>query len=187
MNVYDFDKTIYKKDSSVQLYLYVIKKKPYVLFKCIPNQIKAMIYYKIGRIKKEKCKEAYFSFLQFVDIKELLDKFVELEVRNVADWYRRQKRADDVIVSASPDFLIRAFGEKLHIENIIASDVDEKSGRFLGNNCYGEEKVRRFSQMFNLDMIDDFYSDSKSDKPMAEKAKRAFIVKGEKLVEWEID
>lgn len=186
MNVYDFDKTIYKKDSSIQLYLYVIRRNPYIFLRCIPNQIKAAVYYKTGKIEKEKYKEAYFSFLRFVDIKEILEKFVEREAENIADWYWLQKQADDVIISASPDFLVRAFGRKLQIENIIASDVDVKSGRFRGKNCYGEEKVKRFSQMFELTLIDNFYSDSRSDKPMAEKAKRAFIVKGEKLFEWEI-
>ena len=39
MNVYDFDKTIYKKDCSIEFYLFVIKKNPMVFFKCFPMQV----------------------------------------------------------------------------------------------------------------------------------------------------
>lgn len=34
-------------------------------------------------------------------------------------------------------------------------------------------------------MIDEFYSDSHSDDPLARLAKQAFLVKGEKLTPWE--
>lgn len=39
MNVYDFDKTIYKKDSSVQFYLYVIRKKPFIFLSVLGSKL----------------------------------------------------------------------------------------------------------------------------------------------------
>ena len=37
MNVYDFDGTIYDGDSSVDFWLYSIRKKPSVFLKCLPE------------------------------------------------------------------------------------------------------------------------------------------------------
>lgn len=47
MNVYDFDKTIYKKDCSIEFYLFVIKKNPMVFFKCFPMQVFAFFRYRL--------------------------------------------------------------------------------------------------------------------------------------------
>ena len=60
-----------------------------------------------------------------------------------------------------------------------------KTGIYSGNNCHGEEKVARFNAAFPGAEIDNFYSDSHSDDPMARVAKRSFMVKGENLSEWE--
>lgn len=185
MNVYDFDKTIYKKDSSVQLYLYVLGQKPYVLFLCIAKQVKAAVFYKLGKISKERYKEVYFSFLKYVNIEEIIDKFVSREMKNIAEWYQEQKRKDDVIISASPEFLVKAFANKLGIKEVIASDIDCKSGAFHGKNCHGQEKVERFRQRFDLSLIEKFYSDSRTDEPMALQAEKAFLIKRGKVVEWD--
>ena len=60
-----------------------------------------------------------------------------------------------------------------------------KTGKIIGENCYGEEKVKRFYEAgYNKDSIDEFYSDSLSDSPLADISKTAYIVIKEKLVPW---
>ena len=66
----------------------------------------------------------------------------------------------------------------------MASKVDKKTGKYEGINCHGKEKVRRFYEMFPNGKIDDFYSDSYSDSPLAEISKKAFLVKGDELKDW---
>ena len=66
----------------------------------------------------------------------------------------------------------------------ISSSLDPKTGKLLRPNCWGEEKVVRFHEFYSDDQVDEFYSDSYSDTPMAKLAKKAFIVKGEKLSPW---
>lgn len=73
---------------------------------------------------------------------------------------------------------------RLNIKNLIASDVDSRTGNFRSKNCYGEEKVERFRKRFPDVVIEEFYSDSYSDLPMAAISQRAFIVKGEEINEW---
>lgn len=186
MNVYDFDKTIYKKDSSVEFYKYVIRRNPPLAFKCLPKQILAILKYKLSLTTKERLKETYFSFLENIDAPEILNGFVERELKNINGWYQEQQRADDIIISASPEFLVRAFAEKLGTTNVIASKVDIATGAYSGKNCHGKEKLVRLCHEFPEAVIDNFYSDSASDIYLAQRAKHAFMVKKNKISEWEI-
>lgn len=62
-NLYDFDKTIYDGDSSVDFFLYTLAKK-WSLIKYIPKDFLAIIKYKSKKISKEEMKETFFSFLK---------------------------------------------------------------------------------------------------------------------------
>ncbi len=66
----------------------------------------------------------------------------------------------------------------------MASKVDMHSGKFSGVNCHGKEKVKRFYEAFPDGKIDNFYSDSYSDSPLAEIAEKAFMVDGDKVEGW---
>ena len=99
-------------------------------------------------------------------------------------YYLAQKKEDDVIVSASPEFLLKPLEKHLNI-HVIASKVSPTDGTPLSENCYYEEKVKRFREIYPDALIDDFYSDSYSDEPLAKLAKRAFIVKGEECIPWD--
>lgn len=185
MNVYDFDGTIYKKDSSIELYKFIVRKYPFILIICLPRQILGIAEYKIKKISKECMKEKFFSFLKYVDTEKILDDFVDKEMKNINLWYKKQHKPNDVIISASPYFLIKKFAQKLKVENVIASQVEIKTGKFYSKNCHGEEKVKRFREKFPNDIIDKFYSDSLSDFPMANVANISYKVKGEKIELWE--
>ena len=186
MNVYDFDGTIYKKDSSVELYKFVIKRRPYILFICLPQQLWAILKYKLKLITKEQMKEVYFSFLNYLKEESVIDQFVERNMKYINKWYYEKHEDDDVIISASPKFLIEKFAKKLNIENVLATEVEMKTGKFLSKNCHGEEKVRRFKLEFPNERIDNFYSDSKTDVYMAKLSKKSYMVKKRKLIKWEI-
>ena len=185
MNAYDFDRTIYKKDSSVEIYVFLLKKKPTLAFLCLPVQIVAWVGYFLKLLTKEEMKARYFCFLKHVDVEGFLDEFVDREIGKIGQWYLERRNAGDVIISASPRFLVERFAERLGVEHVIASEVDKHSGAFLSKNCHGEEKVRRFYEEFPAGKVEEFYSDSLSDAPMARIAQKAFLVKGEEVVEWE--
>ena len=89
-----------------------------------------------------------------------------------------------MIISASPRFLLRHICDELNVK-LICSEVDKKNGDYIGLNCFGEEKVSRFHKEYPGATIDEFYSDSKSDEPLAKLAKKAYLVrcKGE-IIEW---
>ena len=164
MNVYDFDKTIYAGDSTIDFYLFCLKRQPAIL-RCLPMQIKGMIQYKQKRIDKTAMKEQHEKKMQA--------------------WYIEQQAEDDVVISASPAFLLGEICDRKKIRYLIASEVDMHTGICLGQNCRGEEKVKRFYERFGTGVtVDRFYSDSRSDQPMAELASQAYLVKGNKIKEW---
>jgi len=177
INAYDFDKTIYDGDCTIDFYLFCLKKNKMIIF-LLPIQFYGFILYKFKIKEKEYFKEKFFIFLKtFDDIDNIIEEFCDKNFYKIKNWYLNQKKGTDLIISASPYFLIKKMCDKLKIENVIASNVDKKTGEFLSKNCYGKEKVIRFKQKFKNKRIKNFYSDSMSDKPMMQLANNAYLVK----------
>ncbi len=183
MNVYDFDKTIYKGDSSADLIKYALLRYPRSMA-ALPAMAWFGIRYALGISKKEDFKERLFAVVRYIpDMESFLADFWAVHERKLSYWYLRQKSGADVIVSASSRFALEPICRKLGV-SLIATEVDGKTGKFNGPNCHGEEKARRFRLAYPDAEIDGFYSDSRSDAPLARLAKRAFLVKKEKLSPW---
>lgn len=184
MNVFDFDETIYAGDSTRDFVFWCLKHHPKTLLSVPKTGISALMYYAFRVGTKTQFKERMYGFLKSVDTKKDVERFWSEKLGGIKAFYRQIHRDDDVIISASPEFLLKPLEKKLHI-TVIASKVDPHTGRYTGVNCYYDEKVRRFYEIYPDGVIDDFYSDSYSDEPLAKLAKRAFIVKGEELIEWD--
>ena len=103
-------------------------------------------------------------------------RFWDERLDRIYPWYLARRREDDVIVSASPSFLVGEACRRLGIE-CIATDMDPTTGRIRGENCRREEKVRRFREIYGSAMVGEFYSDSYSDRPMMELAQSAYLMK----------
>ena len=185
MNVYDFDKTIYNGDSTVDFYKYCLCVKPFIIFRF---PLFTAVKFLLDRRKKQLFKERFYRFLRaFSDIEKTVDNLWKIHSIKIKKWYIQNHKPDDVVISASPEFLLRPICKSLGINELMASVVDKKTGRYTGENCWGREKVRRFYERFENGSIDAFYSDSYSDAPLAKTAKRAFIVKKEKITAWDMN
>lgn len=189
MNVYDFDKTIYDGDSTEDFIIMCLKKKPRLIFRFMRCGI-SFAAYRAGLVSKTAFKEVMYRFLRDIDdIDDYVREFWDSHIQKIKKFYISNQKPDDVIISASPEFLLRDACQMLGIKHLIASRIDKYTGCCLGINCFGEEKVRRFydeysSEHGGIPQIDEFYSDSTSDTPLARLAKRAYIVIGEKTVPW---
>ena len=181
MNTYDFDKTIFYPDSSACFYKYCLKNHTAAVLKTLPKTAAKAIKYAAGKIETKELKEQLFSFLSSIDnIDEVVKAFWEENIGGIGNWYLNQKKDDDIIISASPYFLLEPVCKKLGIA-LIATPMDKKTGKILGNNCHDSEKVRRFYEEYPGAHTENFYSDSLSDSPMAEIADKAFMVTKHKL------
>ena len=184
MNAYDFDGTIYKGDSSVDFYLFTLRRHPSVLT-LLPKQAAAFFRFKRRKCDKTAMKQVFFGFVKKIpDIDREVSVFWDKKQKKIYGWYLEQKRADDVIISASPEFLLGEICRRLELAPPIGSPVDKKTGEFCGKNCHDTEKAVRFHASHGQAEIEEFYSDSRSDTPMAELAKRAFFVSKHRPEPW---
>ena len=185
MNVYDFDGTIYNGDSSIDFYFYSLRRNPRVIL-YLPKQLFAFILYFLKIIDKTRVKEEFFSFVKLIDIEEFVSGFWNRNRRKIFTWYLEQKTNKDVIISASPEFLLKSICETMGVNCLIASKVSSINGKFSGKNCSGEEKVNRFKEIFGDSIIDSFYSNSEKDLPLARLSKRPYKVIRGKVKKWYI-
>ena len=183
MNVYDFDNTILRGDSSVRFFAWCLARYPRMWLD-LPAQVVNGLLFLIKIRPKQAFKQRMFGYLRFIDLDRALEGFWRANLPRVKDWYRAAHRPDDVVISASPAFLIAPACRALGIEAVLGSPVDARTGTFHGPNCHGEEKVRRFRARFGGAPIDEFYSDSHSDDPLARLARRAWLVRGDRLEPW---
>jgi HAD superfamily phosphoserine phosphatase-like hydrolase len=185
VRVFDFDKTIYRGDSSVDFLLFVLFRKPAAIIG-FPNIFASWIRFKLGIIKKVAFKEAFFAFVKGLNsIDRWVQDFWQGRISRVEDWYLEGTKTDDVIISASPAFLLEPIGRRFGV-TVIATRLSPETGHILGENCYGTEKVLRFREAFPLAQIDEFYSDSLSDLPMARISRKAFLVRKGIISIWDV-
>lgn len=184
MNVYDFDETIYDGDSTVDFYKYCVKRKPSLLL-LLPKQGIAFMKYMLGMTRKEEFKETVYLILTKIDdLNSWINDFWDKNIHKIKEFYKAQKREDDLVISASPEFIIKNACGRLGIASM-ASRIDPKTGKHMdGINCHGKRKVERFYEVYPEGKIEQFYSDSYSDTPLAELAEEAFLVKKDVIYPW---
>ena len=184
MNVYDVDNTILRGDSTARFCAYCLRRYPAV-WADLPGQAVNALLFGLKLRKKQVFKQRLLSFLKRIDdVDAAVADFWEKNLSRIKPFYCETRRSDDVVISASPEFLIAPACARLGIKTVMGSPVDRHTGIFSGPNCHGAEKVRRFREIYPDAQIDDFYSDSHSDDPLAEIARRAILVKGDQLLPW---
>ena len=184
MNIYDFDGTIYSGDSTVDFVLYSLKKHP-ALCRFLPGTGWAFALYALKKIDKTAMKERFYRMLSGYDAEGLLEEFWDKHQHKIFHWYPGQHQDTDIIISASPEFLLKPICRQLGIQHLIASRVDSRTGKYTGKNCWGPEKPIRLKEELGYTHCDNFYSDSYSDQPLAEIADKAFIVeKDGSITDW---
>lgn len=183
MTGYDFDKTIYNGDSSTDFFIYMIFSRPYLLL-FFPWFLIVLALYGTKLLSKKKTKECLFFFVPwYSNIDKIVDKFWARNANKIFDWYASQKKDDDLIVSASLSFIIKPVLQTIGITNFLATNYNVRTGKIIGENCYGKQKVVEFERVYKGKKITAFYSDSLSDLPMMKVAGKGFLVEGEKVTE----
>ena len=184
MNAYDFDHCIYAGDCTIDFYRFCLKKNQSLL-RFLPRQIWGLVLFAFGFIQKTAFKERFFCFLQGLEERDtLISAFWAARKEKIESWYLERQSENDLIISASPEFLLKPICDLLGIKHLIASRVDSATGCFSGENNYGAEKPRRLMADMGLDAVDSFYSDSLSDSPMAQIAQTSYIVRHGVLTPW---
>ena len=177
--LYDFDGTIYDGDSGVDMMFFAIKKYP----KMIPILIWYGIKFLFKLIKKEEFKSKIFSFVKYVDdMDAFLDEFWKKHEHKMKDfWTSKKSHKNDIIISASCIFWLRPIAEKYKVKDLFGTEIDMKTGKVIGDNCHGKQKVKVFYDRYPDAKIVKMYTDSINDLPLIEESEEGILVKKNKL------
>ena len=185
INLYDFDKTIYDGDSTRDFFFYELKKHPLIFFTLFETGLFGLLYI-LHIVSKTTMKEHFYKFLRLIKNvdAEVLD-FWRTHDNKIKKFYLEKDHSHDIIISASPEFLLLPISNKLKVLDMMASRVDKHTGKTTGLNCHDVEKVRRLNEKYTDYKVMEAYSDSvKSDRPILELAKKAYVVKGENITDF---
>ena len=164
--------------------MYCLRNYPAAVLPTAPRSLAKAIAYRRGRLSAKELKEQLFSFLPRIpDIDRVVADFWTENKHRMAAWYLAQRRDDDIIISASPEFLLSPICKELGVR-LISTRMDKHSGRIEGENCHDKEKVLRLKAAYPDAHTENFYSDSLTDQPMAELADRAFLVNKNNIRPW---
>ncbi len=188
MNVYDFDRTLFPGDSSMHFWAYCKDRYP-LIWLHFPAGITKMGLYKLKLFPWGAVMEKFFSFMKYIpDRERVIEEFWDEKVTKIYPWYKERQKEDDLIISATPYFIINPIARRLGIKHVIATDMDIYTYKINGIDCTGIEKVRRFKEEYPDAEIDEFYSDSYSDLPLAQIAKKAYMInKRGEITDWDFE
>lgn len=175
MNGYDFDDTILNGNSMVRFSLFCTLRLPYLIL-FIPVLILAFLLHTLRILNKNRYLHMISVFVALVPHAErFASKFWDKNMKHVKGWYLEQRRDDDVVISASPQFLVGEACKRLGIR-CIGSPLSPRSARLHGEHCYAENKVDTYKEVFGDTPLATYYSDSLSDTPMFMLAERGYFV-----------
>lgn len=188
--LFDMDETILSCDSMFVYVRHCLKTHPGSLFSISLSFLReAARYAASGGKSLDGMKEALLLSLGFLDEPEIRSVFFDTVLQQhlyaQAAKEIRSLKEDGyylILASASPENYTRYITEALPFDQVFATRLDA-SGKIIGKNCKGEEKVRRIQdflkrQGWEIDYEHSCaYSDSyKNDLPMLNMVQRRYLI-----------
>lgn len=185
---FDFDGTITTDDSLLRFIRFVVGDAKFLFGLVVLSPI--LVSYKLKLIPNYKAKQIMLSwffkgssesaFKQVANEYSLkhIDTIVRQKALKKILWHKEQGHKV-VLVSASIECWLRPWCDKNGFE-LIATQLEILDGVVTGNllskNCYGQEKVNRIKNAYDLRAYDYIYAygDSAGDKQMLELAHEKF-------------
>lgn len=184
MNVYDFDNTIYDGESTIDFFMFCMKKD-ITLSKYIPLATYTIMLYKMNLLPIDKLYEladkmSYLIVKNKEKANSLIKEFWIHHKHKLKKFYLSKLTSDDVILTASPRMLIEGILDELKTNNIICSELNLETGKFEFL-CFRENKVIAFKEKYPSATIEEFYTDSMSDLPIIKLANKSYLVRKKTL------
>jgi len=175
MNVYDFDDTIYHPYVALLFVRYCFRKHPLLIVKLGPKYLWVLLKYAFDKSNQALVAETLNGICKYLkDTNKDVNEFWIKYEKNFSSWYLKQRRPNDLVISGSPDYLLQPMAKKYGFK-LICSVVDIKTGEMKSKVMMGREKARYIIEQ-DMPLIENFYSDSISDTPIALLAEHAFLV-----------
>lgn len=183
--IFDVDYTLTRKETLAEFFAFMLKKNPNLFFH-IPKSVGSAFLFLLGIFDAKKAKENFIAFIDGVDeqemqqlVKEFYDKkFSKIFYEDAMAEMKKLKKDGYkiILISASAEFYLNELYNIKEVDKIIGTRFKVTEGkhtrRIEGENCKGEEKVRRLREYLKEENIEvDFknsymFSDSLSDSPL---------------------
>ncbi len=177
INIFDFDKTVVPFDSGSRFWLYCLVRNPWIVV-CLPYQLARFVPFLFGIKSLLWAKVNFFCFIRLINLQKNVKGFWDKYEKTVFPYFKSAAaERPAVVISASPDFLLEEIALRLGFAKLICTKHSLKTGKIIGANCKGEEKVRRFNQEVKNAKVVSVYSDSlKHDKPIFSLGENCFHI-----------
>ncbi len=160
-DIYDFDKTIVPFDSGTLFILYCVRRYPAVYFRTMPKWLYGLARYATVDKSMTLLKAYAFDFISSIPLEEAVRGFWDKYEKDVFFWAKPERRERySVIITASPDFLIKEIAARLRFDDLISTKHDRETGAVVGRNVHDREKVRLFREKYPDTKVVNVYSDS---------------------------
>ncbi len=177
VDIYDFDKTAIPYDSALHYWFWSMLHRPWTLV-LLPFQLFWGTLMLLKIIPVPVFKKIAFNFVSLINTQKSVKAYWDKHEKDIYDFFKPENRHPDrktVIISASPDFLIKEIASRMKVDYCIASPHSEKSGHLIGTLCRRDKKVQLFREALPDAEVEDVYSDSlKHDKYIFALGKRCF-------------
>jgi len=203
--IFDVDFTLTSKETSLELYKYMVRKNP-ILIKHLPKHLITLLLYGTKIYDEKKTKQAFLRFLDGMKEQELQtlmkgfyrDKLSNIIYEDSIKMIKKLKREGCKIylISASPEFYLNELYNIKEVDKVIGTKFRVENGIFKpvmeGANCKGEEKVKRLMEELKKDNIEvDFkrsymFSDSLADLPLLRLVGKGYLINYKKKHDLEI-
>jgi phosphatidylglycerophosphatase C len=181
--LFDFDGTITTKDSMIE-YIKVVHNNVFVFLFYNFLFIPFFILYKLKMLKKQFTKEIYLKIHlrsyreEFLRKKSIVfSKKIKTNFFSKFKSYNNNAKGEKCIVSASLDLWMNDIANELEFK-LICTQSNFKNNKFIGinKNCFGNEKVRRINENYNLNEFKEIYifGDSEGDRQMFNLGKKHY-------------
>ncbi|WP_246578119.1 HAD-IB family hydrolase [Clostridium frigoris] len=198
--IFDVDYTITKRETLLEFYFFMLKKNPRYI-KYLPKSIFSSLFYVFKIYDASKAKKTFIRFIDGIeenDMKKIVKDFYEKRLskilyKDAIDTIKKMKKQGYKIylISASAEFYLSEFYNIKEVDKVIGTRFIKENGlhrnQMLGENCKGEEKVKRLKEVLLKENIDvDFenscmFSDSLSDLPLFNLVGHPYLINYKKL------
>ena len=203
--IFDIDYTITRKETLMEFFKYLVSKDIKNI-KFLPRALYSGLMYGIKVYDEKRVKECFLKFIENIDEKELAiltksfydERLSTILYEDAVNMIKKLKNEGYmvILISASPEFYIKEFYAIKEVDLIIGTKFIFENGKFVrkmsGNNCKGEEKVKRLEKVLKEKNIKaDFkksymFSDSLSDKPLLDLVGNPYLINYKKHNKFEI-
>lgn len=183
--IFDVDFTLTKRETLIEFYRYMLIKDPKLVV-YMPRIIFTGLLYALKIVPLKRTKEQFITFIDGIkeeDMKKHVKDFYETRLskiiyKDAIDTIRRLKTEGCKIylISASAEFYLNELYNIPEVDKVIGTRFMSEEGihraKIHGENCKGEEKVKRLMEVLKAENIEvDFknsymFSDSLSDLPL---------------------